>query len=125
MRGWAPARRFLVRRAIVVAITLMVFIQAFYHLATGGLPSFITETAAGTVLSLCLWLSRGNAAGRHRWRLIIERFLLTTIAVVLLVAGIYHGTHQGYYSGVLQPLAAGLLGFAVYLSYKPPSSQTL
>ncbi|MEW6142300.1 MAG: hypothetical protein AB1597_03980 [Chloroflexota bacterium] len=117
MRGWVPARRFLVRRTIVLAVTLMVFIQAFYHFATGGLPSFITEAATGAVLGLCLWLSNGNATGRQTWRLIMERCLLITIAVVLLVAGIYHFTHEGYYSGVLQPLAAALLGFTVYLSF--------
>lgn len=118
MKRWSPARRLLVRRVITAGIAAMALIQAIYHLATGGLPSFITETIAGAVLLLSLWLSYKNTGGnRKRWLLIIERCALISMAAVLLAAGIYHGTHQGYYSGTLQPIAAGLLGFAAFLSF--------
>jgi len=124
MTNWTPARRLLARRVIIAAITVLVLVQAFYHLATGGLPSFITEVIVGAVLAFCLRSSFGDTTRRQRWRLLAERILLSTVAVTLMIAGLYHGTHQGYYSGVLQPLAAGLLGFAVYLSFDSPSRQS-
>jgi len=119
--SWTRARRILIRRAIVAAIMVVVFVQAFYHLTTGGLPSFITEVLAGAALAVSFLLSLGDTRRRQTWRVIAERCILTIVALVILIAGIYHGTHQGYYSGVLQPLAAGLLGFAAYLSFSMPS----
>lgn len=121
MLSWSRARSILIRRAIIAAIMVLVFVQAFYHLATGGLPSFITEVMAGAALAICFLLSLGNTRQGQTWRVMTERGILTTVAVVILITGIYHGTHQGYYSGVLQPLAAGLLGFAAYLSFTAPS----
>ncbi|MCX8126596.1 MAG: hypothetical protein N3E40_05610 [Dehalococcoidia bacterium] len=117
MKSWPIAKRLLVRRAIVAAIAFMAFVQAFYHLATGGLPSFITEITVAVVLGVCLWLTRLTACQPRKWILATERSLLIIMALVFLTAGIYHGTHEGYYSGVLQPIGAGLLGFAAYLSF--------
>jgi len=124
MKNWTVDRCLFIKRVIVASIMVLVFIQAFYHLATGGLPSFITEVTAGIVLAFCLWLSTGAKYRHSKWRLLTERGLLITITIVILTAGIYHGTHQGYYSGVLQPLAAGVLGFAIYLSYNLPNRKS-
>lgn len=94
----------------------MAFIQAFYHLATGGFVSFTIELVTGTILGVSLWLSYSSGTRAVICRR-VERGLLVTIAVILMAIGVYHGTHQGYTSGTLQPLAAILLGYAVYLSY--------
>lgn len=48
---------------------------------------------------------------------LIQRVIIGTVTLIVLVLGLYHSTHNGYGSGSLELTSAMLLMLAVFLPY--------
>lgn len=100
-----------VATALFIALDLIV---AFYHLTTEGRNSGITELALACLLIPLVYLAM--VAGKKEGGPVIWRFLRMAVQAIMLMAaalalflGIYHLTHEGLRSGVIETTMSALL----------------
>lgn len=96
--------------ALLAAFTLLNLRVATYHLATEGWKSGLAEMALTLWVMLLAYLAveAGRRRGSGSWRRthLTARVWLLLIALLYLALSLYHFTHQGVRSGVMELLAS-------------------
>lgn len=101
-----------------ILVILDIFL-AIYHLTHQGPGSGKTEIIIAPILVLLVSVALVSRAGENpstRWR-IIRRIIIGLIfmaALIYIFLGVYHCTHEGWRSGIMEFLIAILLFFLAY-----------
>jgi predicted acyltransferase len=118
------ARLRLIPITVLAVIVILDLIESIYHLTHEGLGSGITELVLAAALVPALWLilraqgGRDSAAKRNGQRQ-VGLIIISLAALVVFSLGIYHLTHEGLRSGVVELSMSGLLVILGYLTSQP------
>ncbi|MBC7252965.1 MAG: hypothetical protein H5T72_03215 [Actinobacteria bacterium] len=98
---------------LLAVFTLLNLRVATYHLATEGWKSGLAETALTLWVMLLVYLAAEASRRRDSpsWRRthLVVRGWVVAIALFYLILSVYHFTHQGIRSGILELLASLVL----------------
>jgi Co/Zn/Cd efflux system component len=109
--------------ALTLIITFIVvdIVLGFYHLTHGGgwvsgsielLFSVLMGMAGTFILN---WKQKENSAENSYSYLRIAKIIISLIALVVLILSIYHFTHNGFPSGIIELVMTMLLVTILYL----------
>ena len=114
-------RRYKIPLLLLAAVIVLHFGAGIYHLTHGGVGSGITELAFTAILLLtgCLVLKTRSSGKPASLALLVYTGILGAIALVLFPLSIYHFTHQGLRSGIVEMLMTILLVLIIYFFRKP------
>ena len=108
--------------ALLAVVVLLDLVESIYHLTHRGLGSGITELVLALVLVTSVYLTfharqrRDSVAKSTRQA---SLYVIAAAASVVLCLGVYHLTHQGLRSGVIELSMTGLLVILGYLIGQP------
>jgi hypothetical protein len=121
----------ILRRTAGILLWVFICIDAvigFYHLTHGGgwvsgSTEILFAVLAGTAGYLAMWNSNQNRK-RPGCRRLAGLFILSVEALVILILSIYHFTHNGLPSGIIEAVMTSMLISIIVLIRKSTIKQS-